>query len=467
MKKFLSVLLFILCVSASINGQAKYVFYFIGDGMGLNTVNATEVYHAEMEGRIGVTPLTFTQFPIASYATTFSTSNGVTDSAAAGTALATGSKTNNGAIGVDASNTPVTSIAEKAKQQGMKVGITTTVSINHATPASFYAHRADRNMGYEIAFDLLDSNFDFFAGSGLTNPEILFDKTPADNIFNLIDRAGYTVVRGYDAFVANKDLKDKVILINKGEKSNNSIPYAIDRTNEDLTLAQITECAIRILDKDNNNGFFLMVEGGQIDGAAHANDAATTIHEIVDFDNAIKIAYQFYLQHPNETLIVVTADHDTGGIALGAGGYVLNLANLQYQKVSKSKLSSFIKKLRTNDGKPVTWEQVKEVLSANLGLWTKVPVTEEQEQKLYERYKKSFVEGDQTMEQTLYQSDEKLASEAIALLNSLARLGWASTSHSAAYVPVYAIGAGEELFKGKMDNTDIPLRILDAMGVEK
>ena len=166
-------------------------------------------------------------------------------------------------------------------------------------------------------------------------------------------------------------------------------------------------------------------------------------------------------------MIVVTADHDTGGIALGAGGYVLNLANLQYQKVSKSKLSSFIKKLRTNDGKPVTWEQVKEVLSANLGLWTKVPVTEEQEQKLYERYKKSFVEGDQTMEQTLYQSDEKLASEAIALLNSLARLGWASTSHSAAYVPVYAIGAGEELFKGKMDNTDIPLRILDAMGVEK
>lgn len=467
MKRTYFILLLILCVSASIYGQAKYVFVFIGDGMGLNTVNAAEVYHAELEGRIGVTPLTFTQFPIASYATTFSSSNGVTDSAAAGTALATGSKTNNGVIGIDASNAPVTSIAEIAKQRGMKVGITTTVSINHATPASFYAHRADRNMGYEIALDLVASNFDFFAGSGLTNPEILFDKTPAENIFNLIDRAGYTVVRGYDAFVANKNLNDKVILMNKGEKSNNSIPYAIDRTNEDLTLAQITESAIRALEKNNNNGFFLMVEGGQIDGAAHANDAATTIHEIVDFDNAIKIAYQFYLQHPDETLIVVTADHDTGGIAVGAGGYVLNLANLQYQKVSKSKLSSYIKKLRTNDGKPVTWEQVKEVLSANLGLWSKVPVTEAQEKKLYERYKKSFVEGDQTMEKTLYQSDEKLASEAIALLNGISQLGWASTSHSAAYVPVFAIGAGQDLFKGKMDNTDIPRLILDAMSVAK
>lgn len=463
MKRNIFIFLFILCISGFLHGQAKYIFLFIGDGMGLNQVNATEIYLAELEGRIGVTPLTFTQFPVASYATTFSTSNGITDSAAAGTALSTGSKTKNGAIGVDSLNVPVTSIAEKAKQKGMKVGVATNVAINHATPASFYAHRASRNMEYEIALDLVDSDFDFFAGSGLYSPDKLYDKTSAENIFTLIDRAGYSIVRGYDSFVANQDLKEKVMLINRGEKSNNSIPYAIDRTTGDLSLAQITDCAIRTLELNNENGFFLMVEGGQIDGASHANDAATTIHEILDFNEAIKRAYQFYLEHPDETLIVVTADHDTGGIALGTGSSTLNLAMLQYQKISKAKLSSYINNLRKSNDKPVTWEEVKKLLVTNLGLWTNVPVSESQEKMLYERYKQSFIEGDQTMDQSLYQSDEKLASEAISLLNRIGRINWASGSHSAAYVPVFAIGVGEDLFKGKMDNTDIPRFITNAM----
>lgn len=428
--------------------------------MGLNQVNAAEIYLADLEGHVGVTPLDFTQFPIASYATSYSASNGVTDSAAAGTALATGTKTNNGAIGVDTSNVRVTSIAEKAKQMGMKVGIATNVTINHATPGSFYAHRASRNMGYEIALDLIASNFDFFAGAGLSNTESMYDKTPAENIYNLVNRAGYSIIQGYESFVTNQGQKEKIMLVNKGNKR---IPYAIDRTVDDLTLAQITDCAIRTLELNNYNGFFLMVEGGQIDGAGHANDAATVIHEIMDFNEAIKRAFQFYLEHPSETLIVVTADHDTGGIALGAGGYTLNLSLLQNQKVSKSKLSSYINKLRKNSEKPVTWEEVKDLLTTNLGLWTKIPVSESQEKKLYERYKKSFVEGDQTMEQSLYQSDEKLASDAVALLNSIVQLGWISGSHSASYVPVFAIGNGQELFKSKMDNTDIPRLIMEAI----
>jgi alkaline phosphatase len=354
----------------------------------------------------------------------------------------------------------VTSIAEKAKQMGMKVGIATNVTINHATPGSFYAHRASRNMGYEIALDLIASNFDFFAGAGLSNTESMYDKTPAENIYNLVNRAGYSIIQGYESFVTNQGQKEKIMLVNKGNKR---IPYAIDRTVDDLTLAQITDCAIRTLELNNYNGFFLMVEGGQIDGAGHANDAATVIHEIMDFNEAIKRAFQFYLEHPSETLIVVTADHDTGGIALGAGGYTLNLSLLQNQKVSKSKLSSYIIKLRKNSEKPVTWEEVKDLLTTNLGLWTKIPVSESQEKKLYERYKKSFVEGDQTMEQSLYQSDEKLASDAVALLNSIVQLGWISGSHSASYVPVFAIGNGQELFKSKMDNTDIPRLIMEAI----
>ena len=146
--------------------QAKYVFYFIGDGMGVNQVNGTEMYLAANQGRIGYEPLLFASFPVATVAATYSTSNPITDSAAAGTALATGVKTYNGAIGLNDNKDRITTIAEMAKAAGKKVGVTTTVSVDHATPASFYAHQERRQMYYEIATDLSKSDFDFFGGSG-------------------------------------------------------------------------------------------------------------------------------------------------------------------------------------------------------------------------------------------------------------------------------------------------------------
>lgn len=463
MKKNLIILLLTISFSGYLQGQAKYIFLFIGDGMGMTQINATEMYLAELGGHIGTTPLSFTQYPAAGFATTHSASNGVTDSGAGGTALATGSKTKNGAIGVDTLNAPLVSIAERMKQQGMKVGIATNVSINHATPASFYAHRASRNMEYEIALDLLASDFDFFAGSGFTSPEIRYDNTQAKNIFPMIDSVGYAVVYGYESFLAKQDKHDKVMLINKGQKSNNSIPYAIDRNEEDLTLTQITDCAIRTLTTNNDNGFFLMVESGQIDWAGHANDGATTIHEVIDLDKAVKRAYEFYLEHPEETLIIVTADHETGGAILGTGSSTINLSVLQHQKVSKGTLSSYINELRKKSEQPVTWEEVKDLLATNLGLWRDVPISESQEKLIYKAYSDSFIKGDQSKEKSLYQSDEKIASTAINILNQIARLGWASGSHSASYVPVFAIGVGENLFSSKMDNTDIPRYIMDAV----
>ena len=166
MKKLVYTLFFVL-ISVVANGQAKYVFYFIGDGMGVNQVNGTEMYQAEIQnGRIGVEPLLFTQFPVATMATTFSAKNSVTDSAAAGTALATGKKTYNGAISVGEDKNAIQTVAEKAKKAGKKVGVTTSVSVDHATPAAFYAHQPDRNMNYEIALDLPKANFDFYAGGG-------------------------------------------------------------------------------------------------------------------------------------------------------------------------------------------------------------------------------------------------------------------------------------------------------------
>lgn len=212
MKKLIYTLLFVL-ISVAANGQqAKYVFYFIGDGMGVNQVNGTEMYQAELQnGRIGVEPLLFTQFPVATMATTFSATNSVTDSAAAGTALATGKKTYNSAISVGEDKNPIETVAEKAKKAGKKVGVTTSVSVDHATPAAFYAHQADRNMNYEIAVDLTKANFDFYAGGGFLKPDKTYDKKDAPNIFPIFEEAGYTVARGYSDYKAKSKDAGKMI----------------------------------------------------------------------------------------------------------------------------------------------------------------------------------------------------------------------------------------------------------------
>ena len=433
MKRLMYVLCFVL-ISVVAHGQAKYVFYFIGDGMGVNQVNGTEMYRAELQnGRIGVEPLLFTQFPVGTMASTVSATNSVTDSSAAGTALATGSKTYNGAIGMDDQKNPLQTVAEKAKKAGKRVGIATSVSIDHATPAAFYAHQPSRSMYYEIATDLPKADFDFYAGSGFLKPTTTADKKEAPSIFPMFEEAGYTLARGYNDF-------------KEGE----------------LTLAQITESAIEFLTKEKNKGFFLMVEGGKIDWSCHANDAATTFNEVIDMDEAIKVAYEFYKKHPKETLIVVTADHETGGIALGTGKYALNLQALQYQKNSADMLSTQISELRKAKNNKVSWEDMKSFLAENMGFWKEIPISWEQEKKLRDEYEKSFVKSKVVFEESLYSKSEPMAARAKEVMDEIAMINWASGSHSAGYVPVFAIGAGSQLFGGKIDNIEIPKRIAKA-----
>lgn len=464
MKRLIYMLLFVF-VAVVANGQAKYVFYFIGDGMGVNQVNGTEMYCAELQnGRIGVEPLLFTQFPVATMATTFSATNSVTDSAAGGTALATGKKTYNSAISIGQDKNPIETIAEKAKRAGKKVGVTTSVSIDHATPASFYAHQPDRNMYYEIAQDLPKANFDFYAGSGFLKPTTTFDKKQAPNIFPMFEEAGYTIARGHNDYKAKASKATKMILIQEEGKDSGSLPYAIDRSEKDLTLAQITESAIDFLTKGNNKGFFLMVEGGKIDWACHANDAATAFNEVKDMDAAIKIAYEFYKKHPKETLIVVTADHETGGIALGTGKYQLNLQALQHQQNSVDNLSNQMSDLRKKKENKVSWEEMKTLLAEQMGFWKQLPITWEQEKKLRDEFEKSFVKNKVSFSESMYSKSEPLAALAKEIINEMAMLGWASGGHSAGYVPVFAIGAGAQLFGAKIDNTEIPQRIVKAAG---
>lgn len=473
MKKFnLLFALVLLSCNWSFAQQAKYVFYFIGDGMGVNQVQGTELFQGELKGEIGISPLCFTQFPISTVATTFSATNGVTDSAAAGTALATGNKTKNGAIGVLKDlETPVNSVAVWAKNSGRRVGIATSVSVDHATPAAFYAHEAGRSSYYNIGADLYRAGFDFYAGSDFVEPENKKDKN-AKNLYKMADEYGYCIARGYNEYTKKSDKADKMILFQSkeaSEKDRSAIPYAIDRTEKDLSLEDITRSAIDFLSKDMSKGFFLMVEGGKIDWACHSNDAATAFREVQDFDNAIKIAYEFYKQHPDETLIVVTADHETGGIVLGTGQYKLNLKALESQEMSESGFTKVLNAMRKKYKNNVPWEAVKESLEENFGFWDEIKLTEKQEERLLSVYEKTLKGQKAKMEKSEYAQDEALAAEAKRIISETALIGWTSGGHSAGYVPVFAIGTGAGNFSGRLDNTQIPALIAKAAGytVEK
>lgn len=469
MKKLSLLLSFLLLVLSGYAQQAKYVFYFIGDGMGVNQVQGTELYRGELEGKIGITPIWFTQFPYATTATTFSTTNGVTDSAAAGTALATGNKTQNGTIGMKQDlQTEVSSVAVWAKNKGCRVGVTTSVSVDHATPAAFYAHDPSRGSYYKIGTDLYKAGFDFYAGSDFIDPNNKDNKDGnSENLYTMAEKNGYTIARGYKDYLKKCKKADKMILFQSekaSEKDRTAIPYAIDRTKDDLTLADITRSAINFLSKDLSKGFFLMVEGGKIDWACHSNDAATAFHEVADMDEAVKVAYEFYSQHPDETLIVVTADHETGGFVLGTGAYKLNLQVLKNQKVSESGFTRILNELRKKYNNNVSWEKVQQALKENFGFWDKVKLNEKQEERLLAKYNNTFKGKEAKLEKSEYAQDEPLAAEAKRIIDEIALVGWTSGGHSAGYVPVFAIGAGADLFQGRIDNTEIPIKIAKAAG---
>lgn len=469
MKKLSLLLSFLLLVLSGYAQQAKYVFYFIGDGMGVNQVQGTELYRGELEGKIGITPIWFTQFPYATTATTFSATNGVTDSAAAGTALATGNKTQNGTIGMKQDlQTEVSSVAVWAKNKGCRVGVTTSVSVDHATPAAFYAHDPSRGSYYKIGTDLYKAGFDFYAGSDFIDPNNKDNKDGnSENLYTMAEKNGYTIARGYKDYLKKCKKADKMILFQSekaSEKDRTAIPYAIDRTKDDLTLADITRSAINFLSKDLSKGFFLMVEGGKIDWACHSNDAATAFHEVADMNEAVKVAYEFYSQHPDETLIVVTADHETGGFVLGTGAYKLNLQVLKNQKVSESGFTRILNELRKKYNNNVSWEKVQQALKENFGFWDKVKLNEKQEERLLAKYNNTFKGKEAKLEKSEYAQDEPLAAEAKRIIDEIALVGWTSGGHSAGYVPVFAIGAGADLFQGRIDNTEIPIKIAKAAG---
>ena len=450
----------LLCLSVAIMAQAKYVFYFIGDGMGANQVLAAEMYQAALQGQIGRVPLLMSQFPYSGQAATFSTSYGITDSAAAGTCLASGKKTDNGMIGQTPDGEPAISVASKLHDEGWTVGIMSSVPVDHATPAAQYAHAEKRYEYYKIGTQLTQTGFNFFGGGGFQSP-VNKDDASAPNLYDLTREAGYTIVGSYEEAKANINA-EKMLLVPAKDIANptrgaGALPYAIDRQEGDLSLAQIVDIAIQRLSQKER--FFMMAEGGKIDYSGHGNDPATNIHEVMDLDNAIKVAYQFYLQHPDETLIVVTADHETGGMALGKeDSFELQL--LQYQTCSSDVLSQQLTRLREENGAKLTWAQVKNLLSELTGLYAAIELDKDEDASLQEAFKQMMRK--QSSVKTLYEDINLLAARAKAILSDKAGVGWVGENHTASAVPVFAVGVGAERFTGWMDNSEIAPRIYQA-----
>ena len=324
------MLAFNSCQEAKDNEKAKYIFLFIGDGMGNSHVAAAESYLSYLSGKLGGEQLCFTQFPYLGLCTTYSADNTITDSSAAGTAIACGEKTDNGMLGVDPEGNPVRSIAFDLKEDGYKIGIMSSVPINHATPASFYGHNKSRGAYYSISQEIPASGFEFYGGAGFLG--FNGDDGNEEDTDIYLENNGYKVCYGVDEFNAASGETDRIIFCQESNRKESADNYVSEgKEAVDVPLAKIVELAISHL--GDEDPFFIMCEGGAIDWAAHDNKTMSTVQEVLDFDAAVAVAYRFYQEHPEETLIVVTADHETGGMAIGSrrGRSTVNWGKLEEQ----------------------------------------------------------------------------------------------------------------------------------------
>ncbi|MCM1450986.1 MAG: alkaline phosphatase [Clostridium sp.] len=442
----------------SISAQAaapKYIFYYIGDGMGMGPAMAAEMYNRQILGND--TPITMMQFPVAGMCMTYSASSPVTDSAAAGTALSTGTKTKNGMLGMAPDSIPVYSMASTLKAMGYGIGDITSVSPDDATPGAFYAHVPSRNMSYEIGVQAAESGFEFIGGAGWRKPA----KEGKPYLYDVFAENGVKVVFGPDSVQYIGDAQ-KVVMLNHWGTNPNDVGYTIDSIDNNLYLPFLTQQCLDHLKKVSPNAFFMMVEGGNIDHALHANDGGAAIKEVLNFNQALDIAYDFYKQHPDETLIVVTADHDTGGMAIGNPflGYNAKLGLFDYQKASKEAFQKKVRKM-LEDNTVASWDEMKEELAKTFGFWQGVPVNEKQEASLRKKFEDTLSKRDSDDQRTLYANFNGFVAEVFKVLNDAAGIGFVATSHTGNPVPVFAVGVGADKFKGLNNNIEIPVKILE------
>lgn len=450
MKKYFLLLVLAFSVALAA-GNPKYIFLFIGDGMALPQRMTAEEF--SVKNNMG--KLLINHMEYSGEARTSSANQVVTDSAAAGTALACGEKTNNCRIGMSADGKrKLESVAALAKKKGKKVGILSSVTINHATPASFYGHRLTRGQYYELGLDLIDSNFDYFGGGGFSGN--LNDrrikrmqkegkKVPAyykGDLLELVKKAGYTVAVGKEGLAELKPGAGKVFACGHPEAT---LGYVLDKRKGIPTLADYTRKGIELL--DNPNGFFMMVEGGAVDWRGHANDAAGNMHEVIALDKAVAVAFEFAAKHPGETLIVVTGDHETGGMTRGfaGSGHKIDVDVLGRQTRTVDHFNYQMKALRKKK-KDLTFEDTKELLTKCFGFEFSGSGKMSINEKELETLQKGF-------------NAKKLGNAARQVISAKAGISWSTGGHTALPVLTTASGCKAELFKGSYENSDISLKL--------
>jgi len=492
-------------------GKAKYIFIFIGDGMGVAQRNAAELYLATQKGaaRPEEAKLVMNTFPAQGMNTTYDLTSIIPDSASTATAIASGKKTKSGVIGMDPDGKiKYQNISTMAKQRGWKIGILSSVSLDHATPAAFYAHAPSRQHMYDISMQLANSGYDYFAGGQLLQPTDKKDPGKP-NAMEVAKQNGFKVMMGREGFDSIKKGAGKVIAVNAKVDKDRAMHYALDMNGnkEHVSLAEYVAKGIELL--DNPKGFLMMVEGGKIDWACHANDAAASIHDTLAFDAAVAEAVKFYQRRPKETLIVVTGDHETGGLTIGFAGtrYSAFVEKIQQQKMSYiqfgEKLEEYKKGKTAADAK---LEDVLPLIKEAFGL-SVMPAEEKaalektmadgKAKEASAEAKKAAKEAEKTLKYgmaltdlelkvvreafaqsmlgvkerakddytyMLYGGYEPLAVKLTTILNNKAGIGWTSYSHTGVPVQTSALGVGAQLFNGYYDQTDIHAKVMKLAG---
>ena len=453
-----------LALAGSAAGASpRYVFLFIGDGMSMPQRMVAE----EFSVKTGHGELAMNVLPYQVNTRTRAANALVTDSAAAATAIACGEKTNNGMLGMTPDGKRLESAAEVAKRRGMKVGIMTTVAIVHATPAGFYAHRKNRGLSYQIALDLVDSGFDYFAGAGLYGKQDdRKDPQYRGNVFDLAQKAGYVVATNRATWAA----------LDNGAKAwcifaPSSMEFAIDANASQPTLAEMLAKGIEVM--DGPAGFFIMCEGGKVDYAGHANDAATNLRDVIALDEAVKVALAFAGRHPDETLVIVTGDHETGGLAMGFAGTGgrFQVERLAAQKCSAERLSGTVKAmLREKPDRP--FSDVLPLLAEKFGFvfdaTSKDPmkITSAERAELEKAFEADRERVKRKLADTTAHDEARryaFAGAAKRVMAAHAGVSWGSGSHTALPTLTTAQGKGAEILVGMRENTDIGRRLKELL----
>ena len=458
----------------------KYIFLFIGDGMGLPQIQSASFYKGTVENNGAVIPaeLSFMKFPFTGSVTTYDSTSFCPDSASTATSIASGEKTESGVINMTpwTRDVPFETIAEKLhKQKGYKVGVLTTVNIDHATPAAFYAHQASRKNYYEIGEELANSGFEYFAGGDFQNP-----RGGAVSNYDMAIAKGYKLVTTQAGAAALK-AGDKALVIAEQRADAAAMNYSIDAAAGEWQLSDYVRKGIEVL--DNPNGFFMMAESGKIDWACHANDTAASIHDVLEMSNAVQVAVDFYNQHPNDTLILVTADHETGGMTIGftTTNYDTYLTNLTKQTMSFVKFDSIIDTLRAQGA---SFEAAMAEAKKAFGLITandadaanpeyeNLILTDYELEGLRTAYERSMTvgaagQGDMTQrDYELYGTYQPFSVELCHVLNHKSGMDHTTWCHTGAPVNIYAIGAGSDKFTGAFDNTEIFHKLAELTNVQ-